>query len=55
MDIPWVGVFTMIIGLLIWREMKKQEIPRWVAVTITIGSAWAIGTLIAVVSLRLGY
>jgi hypothetical protein len=55
MDIPWVGIFTTVIGFLIWREMKKQDIPRWVAVAITIGSTFAIGTLIAVLSLRLGY
>ena len=55
MDVPWVGVFTMIIGLLIWRDIKKQEIPRWVAVAITIGSTFAIGTLIAVLSIRLGF
>jgi hypothetical protein len=55
MDIPWIGIFTIIIGFLIWREMKKQEITRWVAVAITIGSTFAIGTLIAVLSLTLGY
>jgi hypothetical protein len=55
MDIPWVGIFTTVIGYLIWREMKKQEVPRWVAVAITIGSTFAIGMLIAVLSIRLGF
>jgi hypothetical protein len=55
MDIPWIGLITTVIGFLIWREMKKQEIPRWAAIAITISTTFAIGMLIAVLSIRLGF
>lgn len=49
MDVPWVGVLTIVIGFLIWREMKKQEITRWVAAfdyivgKLSVGSALIAG------------
>jgi len=54
MDISWVGIFTTIIGFLIRREMKNQEMSCWVSAAIAIESSFAIGMLLAVLSLRLG-
>ena len=54
MDIPWIGIIAIIIGVLIWRSVRNKPIARWKAITLTIGLTYMIGTLIAFMSLRFG-
>jgi hypothetical protein len=54
MDIPWVGIFGLIIGLLIWRQLRRTALARWKAITLTIVLTYVIGTLMAFLSLRFG-
>ena len=54
MDVPWIGIITLIIGLLIWRSVRKTPLARWKAITLTIGLTYLIGILIVFTSLRFG-
>ena len=54
MDIPWLGIIVSIIGLLIWRQLRKTQLARWKAITLTIGLTFLVGTLFALLSIRLG-
>jgi hypothetical protein len=53
MDIPWLGIIVSIIGLMIWRKMRKTPLARWKSITFTFGLTFLIGTVIALFSLRL--
>ena len=54
MDIPWIGIIAIIIGVLIWRSIKNRPLARWKAIALTIGLTYMIGTLIAFMSLWFG-
>ena len=54
MDIPWIGIIAIIIGVLIWRSVKNRPLARWKAIALTIGLTYMIGTLIAFMSLWFG-
>lgn len=53
MDIPWLGIIVSIIGFLIWRKVRKTPLARWKSITLTLGLTFLIGTVLALLSLRL--